>query len=594
MTPSAAPAATGYTLGRPAADEREPTIVSAVARLAPLMAGERRAVAIAFVGVIVTSATALVAPLLIGRAIDVDIRNRDADGLLVTAGWLLLVYLAGLVSTYVQTRTMGAVGRRVLFAVRNALFTKLQALPLDFFNQNKSGDLISRINNDTDKLNQFFAQGLVQLAGNLFLMGGAAIFLVALNVRLGVAALLPAAGVLLFTRLASPWMKRRNRASLQALGGMSGEIQESLSHFKVVVAFNRRDYFRNKFDLVNAQNYSASIAAGLASNVLTPMYGLSFTLAQLVVLAYGLTLVAAGQLTVGLLVGFLLYVNSFYFPMRQLAAVWATFQIALAGLDRVSAVLALESNMPILPAAPAEGGALLAFEHVGFTYPGGAEVLRDSSFALQRGKTYALVGPTGGGKTTTASLMARLYDPSSGRVLLDGRDIRSYEPAERTRKIGFILQEPFLFTGTVGENLLYGNARYRDYSDEQLLALLRERHLDGLLSRFEAGLATPVVAGGEAISLGQKQLVAFIRAVLRDPEILILDEASANIDTVTEQLLQRILDELPAATTTVVIAHRLNTIANADEIFFINSGEITPAGSMDHALEMLHLGKRES
>jgi ATP-binding cassette, subfamily B, bacterial len=594
MTPSAAPAAIGYTLAKPAADEREPTIVSAVARLAPLMAGERRAVAIAFAGVIVTSVAALVAPLLISRAIDVDIRNRDVAGLFLTAGLLLLVYLGGLVSTYVQTRTMGAVGRRVLFAVRNALFLKLQALPLDFFNQNKSGDLISRINNDTDKLNQFFAQGLVQLVGNLFLMGGAAFFLVALNPRLGVAALLPAAGVLIVTRLVSPWMKRRNRASLQALGAMSGEIQESLSHFKVIVAFNRRDYFRNKFDSVNEANYSAAVAAGLASNVLTPMYGLSFTLAQLVVLAYGLTLIAMGQLTVGLLVGFLLYVNSFYFPMRQLAAVWATFQIALAGLDRVSAVLALESNMPILPAGPEEGSALLAFDHVGFSYPGGTEVLRDSTFTLQRGKTYALVGPTGGGKTTTASLMGRLYDPSRGRVLLDGRDIRSYEPEERTRKIGFILQEPFLFTGTVGENVRYGNTRHQESTDDQLLALLRERHLDGLLSRFDAGLATPVVAGGEAMSLGQKQLVAFMRAVLRDPEILILDEASANIDTVTEQLLQRILDALPSSTTTVIIAHRLNTIANADEIFFVNACEITAAGSMDHALEMLHLGRRES
>lgn len=594
MTPSAAPAATSYTLGKPAADEREPTIVSAITRLAPLMADERRAVAIAFVAVIVTSVTTLLAPLIISRAIDTNIRDRDFRGLLLTAGVLLLVYLAGLMSTYIQTRTMGTVGRRVLFAVRNALFTKLQELPLDFFNQNKSGDLISRINNDTDKLNQFFAQGLVQLAGNVFLMGGAAIFLVALNPRLGAAALVPAAGVLVVTRLASPWMKRRNRASLQALGGMSGEIQESLSHFRVIVAFNRRDYFRQKFDAVNAQNYAASIASGVASNVLTPIYGLSFTLAQLIVLAYGLTLIAAGQLTVGLLVGFLLYVNSFYFPLRQLAAVWATFQIALAGLDRVSAVLALESNMPIVPAAPAQGDALLAFEHVGFTYPGGTEVLRDSTFTLQRGKTYALVGPTGGGKTTTASLMARLYDPSHGVVRLEGRDIRSYEPGERTRKIGFILQEPFLFTGTVGENVLYGNARYKDYSNEQVLALLRERRLDGLLSRFEAGLATPVVASGEAISLGQKQLIAFMRAVLRDPEILILDEASANIDTVTEQLLQRILDELPAATTKVIIAHRLNTIANADEIFFINACEITPAGSMDHALEMLHLGKRES
>jgi ATP-binding cassette subfamily B protein len=205
-----------------------------------------------------------------------------------------------------------------------------------------------------------------------------------------------------------------------------------------------------------------------------------------------------------------------------------------------------------------------------------------------------MVGPTGGGKTTTASLMARLYDPTSGRVLLDGRDIRSCPPEERTRKIGFILQEPFLFTGTIRDNVLYGNDRYHRYSDEQILELLTERNLDGLLTRFEQGLETKVAAVGDAISLGQKQLIAFMRAVLRDPELLILDEATANIDTVTEQLLEHILDKLPKSTTTVIIAHRLNTIANADEIFFVNARDITPAGSMEHALDMLLHGKRAS
>ena len=190
--------------------------------------------------------------------------------------------------------------------------------------------------------------------------------------------------------------------------------------------------------------------------------------------------------------------------------------------------------------------------------------------------------------------MARLYDPSAGRVLLDGRDIRSYEPDERARKIGFILQEPFLFTGTIRDNILYGNEQYRNYSDDQLMTLLNERNVGGLLSRFEQGLQTKVVAVGDAISLGQKQLVAFMRAVLRDPELLILDEATANIDTVTEQQLEQILDKLPSSTIKVIIAHRLNTIANADEIFFINSGEIIPAGSMQRALDMLMHGKRVS
>jgi ABC-type multidrug transport system fused ATPase/permease subunit len=595
MTRSEAPATTNYYALSSAANlEQSATIASALRRLVPLMADERRTVSLAFAAVAVTTATSLLGPAIIAHTVDTSIRTGNFPGVLAWSAVLLSVYVVGLFATYFQTQRMGSVGRRVLFKLRNALFTKLQELPLDFFNQNKSGDLISRINNDTDKLNQFFAQALVQLVGNVFLMAGSAIALLTLDVRLGLAALAPAAGVMVLTRLISPWVRSRNLKSLQSLGGMSAEIQESLANFKVIVAFNRLDYFRQKFNGANERNFAASVQAGLASNIFVPVYGLAFNLAQLVVLTYGVTLIGAGKLTVGVLIGFLLYVNSFYFPLRQLAAVWASFQIALAGLDRISAVQALESNMPIVAADAARPGALLEFEHVDFSYPGGQDVLTDATFALERGRTYAMVGPTGGGKTTTASLMARLYDPIGGRVLLDGKDIRSYQPEERTRKVGFILQEPFLFTGTIRDNVLYGNESYQSYSNEQVVALLTERNLDGLLARFEQGLDTPVAAVGDAISLGQKQLIAFMRAVLRDPEILILDEATANIDTVTEQLLEQILAKLPSSTTKVIIAHRLNTIANADEIFFVNSGAISPAGSMEHALDMLLHGKRES
>jgi ATP-binding cassette subfamily B protein len=561
------------------------------------MATERKSVSIACAAVLISSLAGLIGPLIIAHTIDTYIRSGDFGGVLRFSGILLVTYLASFVSTYVQTQTMGSVGRRILFALRNRLFTKLQDLPLDFFNQNKAGDLISRINNDTDKLNQFFAQSLVQLAANLFMMIGAAVFLVALDVPLGLVALAPAVAVFLLTRVTGPWVRGRNVKSLQSLGALSAEIQESLANFKVIVAFNRRDYFREKFDQANQQTYAASIASGLASNLFLPVYTFAYNLAQVLVLLYGIHLIAIGSVTIGLLIAFLLYVNSFYLPLRQLATVWASFQLALAGLDRISAVLALESNMPVVRDLPAEAGehtALLEFEQVGFGYPGGREVLHDVSFSLERGRTYALVGPTGGGKTTTAALMARLYDPTHGRVRLAGRDIRTYTPDERAARIGFILQEPFLFTGTIRDNIVYGNAQYADYSGERLMQLITEHNLTELVARFDQGLDTKVTSSGEAVSLGQKQLIAFMRAVLRDPEILILDEATANVDTVTEQLLDDILAKLPAETTKVIIAHRLNTIADADEIFFINAGTITPAGSMEHALEMLLHGKRES
>jgi ATP-binding cassette subfamily B protein len=216
------------------------------------------------------------------------------------------------------------------------------------------------------------------------------------------------------------------------------------------------------------------------------------------------------------------------------------------------------------------------------------------NFDLERGKTYAFVGPTGGGKTTTASLIARLYDATRGSVLLDGRDIRSYEPEERARKIGFILQEPFLFSGNVRDNILYGNPEYKNFTNIQLSEAISEAGLESLLERFDQGLDTKVQTTGDGISLGQKQLIAFMRAVLRKPELLILDEATANIDTVTEQWLDSILKRLPESTTRVIIAHRLNTIENADEIFFVNTGKVIPAGSFNDAINLLLHGKVES
>lgn len=590
-------------------------------RLLPLMEEEGRAMTMAIISIIINAAATLVVPIIIAHIIDVEIVGKNFSGVERYSILLFVVFMFGLAASYLQIKIMGGLGRRLLFNLRNKIFNKLQELPVDFFNQNKAGDLISRINNDTDKLNQFFSQALMQFISNIILILGTAVFLLVISWKLGLVALGPAVIALIATQLLSPWVKRTSLTSLRTLGAMSGEIQESINNFKVIVAFNRLDYFRNKFKEVNQTNYQASVKAGVASNVFNPIYALASSLAQLAVLAYGIYLIANGQFTVGLLIGFLLYVNSFYNPLRQLASVWPSLQLALAGLDRISEVLALESNMKILDhsrdalprfartslelsttskatrdkhASPPGQSAVLEFKDVFFHYVEGKDVLKKINFKLEQGKTYALVGPTGGGKTTTASLMARLYDPAAGTVYLEGKDIRFYEPAERVKKIGFILQEPFLFNGTVRENILYGNEDYQNKTNDELTQVLVKSHLTKLLKRFSGGLETVVTTGSDSISLGQKQLIAFIRAALRQPDILILDEATANIDTVTEQLLQEIIDKLPPTTTKVIIAHRLNTIANADEIFFVNAGQVTLAGSMEHAVEMLLHGKRNS
>ena len=588
---------TNYTLnpaGGQGGPVREVTLRDGLKRFVPLMTGEGRAVTISLLAIFTSSTATLFAPTIISHGIDDYIRLKDGPGLLRQTALLMGVFIIGAIASYAQVRVMGAVGRRLLFRLRNALFTRLQELPAAFFNQNKAGDLISRLNNDTDKLNQFISQALMQFMGNIFMMTGAAVFLLSLNLKLGAAALVPGVIVLAITSLTSGWVKARNLKSLQGLGGMSGEIQESLNNFKVIVAFNRVDYFRRKFETANLANFAASTAAGYANNLFIPLYGLAAMAAQLLVIAYGIRLIQAGEVTMGLLIGFLLYVTNFYFPLRQLASIWSSFQMGLAAIDRISDVLVLESNMPQGPANTIESNAVLSFRNVSFTYPGGTKVLHDATFDLERGKAYALVGPTGGGKTTTASLMARLYDPGQGGVYLNGRDIRSYTPEERAKKIGFILQDPFLFSGTVRENIIYGNDEYKDCTTAQLAAILEESGLSGLMERFSEGLETKVLASGNSISLGQKQLIAFMRATLRKPELLILDEATANIDTVTEQLLEEILAKLPPSTTKVIIAHRLNTIDNVDQIFFINACEIVHAGSMEHAVDMLLHHKRAS
>jgi ATP-binding cassette, subfamily B, bacterial len=585
-----------YNLNQTAtAAEQKKSTLAALRKLLDLIREEKRTLILAFIIIFINAGLSLLGPYLIGHTIDTYIQSKQFDGVIRYSAILLVMYMVAFTTNYLQMTMMGGVGIRMLFSLRNAVFTKLQELPVDFFNQNKAGDLISRINNDTDKLNQFFSQSLMQFISSIFTMLGAGIFLLSINPELGTAALLPALIIWIFTKAISPWVKRKNAANLKSTGGLSAEIQESLNNFKVIIAFNRRDYFRKRFNEANQKNYSTAVSAGLANNIFTPVFGFSSNLGQLVVLAFGIYLIMTGKFSIGLLIGFLAYVNSFYHPLRQLAGLWASFQVAMAGWDRISQILSLDTNLEVIDDSKVEtASSYLSFRDVSFTYPNGKEVLHHVSFNLERGKTYAFVGPTGGGKTTTASLIARLYDATTGTILLDGKDIRTYQPEERTTKIGFILQEPFLFTGTVRDNILYGNPEYKNLSNDDLAEVIKESGLESLLSRFDSGLDSKVQTTGDGISLGQKQLIAFMRSVLRKPELLILDEATANIDTITEQLLEEILQKLPVSTTRVIIAHRLNTIENADEIFFVNSGEVIPAGSLADAVNLLLHGKRES
>ncbi len=585
-----------YNLNRPAKKIKgRRRVLASLRKLTSIISTERRKLTIAFIAIALNVGLSLLGPYLLGYTIDTYMQAKNYQGVLFFAGILLVIYIAAYMLNYAQIRMMGSIGQRLLFRLRNSVFEKLQELPLDFFNQNKAGDLISRINNDTDKLNQFFSQSLMQFISSLIMMIGAGIFLLAINLPLGLATLSPTLILLIFTTSISPWIRRKNEATLKSIGNLSAEIQEGLANFKVIVAFDRRDYFRKRLAKANKENYKKSILAGVANNLLSPVYTFASNIGQLIVLSLGIWLIMQGRFSIGLLISFIAYVSNFYHPLRQMANLWASFQLTLAAWDRISHLLSLKSNLPIVESIDAPiSSSFIHFDNVSFAYPSGKEVLKYINFELQRGKTYAFVGPTGGGKTTTASLISRLYDATKGSIFLDGKDIRSYTPCERSSKIGFILQDPILFTGTVRDNILYGNSECGALTNNQLEEALSDARIYDLLNGFEEGLETPVEMTGDSISLGQKQIIAFMRAILRKPELLILDEATANIDTVTEKQLEIILNNLPTSTTKVIIAHRLNTIENADEIFFVNSQKIIPAGSFDEALSLLMQEKSES
>jgi ATP-binding cassette subfamily B protein len=572
------------------------SVFAELKELTKVAGNEKRNLIIALLLMLLNTFINLLGPLIMGYTIDHYIATKQFDGVLLIAGLLLVLYAIVFGGSYLQTTLMGGAAQRIVFAMKNAVFEKIQSLPVAFFNQNKAGDLISRVNSDTERLNQFFSQALLQFVNSLFMLLAAGTFMLSINFRLGVVTILPALLIWLFVNRLSPWIRKKNAANLKSTGALSGEIQESLENFKVVVAFNRRDYFRQRFSVANLNNYRTAVGAGVANSVFLPVFSFFANIAQLLILIYGIYLIGNNSLTVGLLISYIAYANSFYNPIRQLATLWTSFQTALAAWDRISNLLGLENNLVVTPDSPAieTSTHLLEFREVNFNYPNGKEILHHISFALEAGKRYAFVGPTGGGKTTTASLMARLYDPTAGTVLFKGKDIRSYPAVERAAQIGFILQEPLLFSGTVGENIVYGNEAYNKLNNEELLKLIVDAGLAELLLVFDQGLATQISTAGGTMSLGQKQLIAFMRAFLRKPALLILDEATANIDTVTEQLLEKIVLRLPSSTTLVIIAHRLNTIENADSIFFVNAGEVLPAGSFANAVDLLMNSKRSS
>ena len=562
---------------------------------------------VAIVFVLIGAAINVFTPDLVGNASQDALMNRDKDALLRAVGGIFVLFVGTSIASYFQILLMGLVGQDILAKLRAKIFEKIQSLPLAFFNENKSGDLISRINNDTDKLNQAFSEVLLRFIGSIFEIVGVAIAMVVINPTLGIFSLSFSIILFAITTLLGGALNRANKKALKTTGELSGEIQESLSNYKVVVAFNRKDYFRDTFKKVNEENKKANTWSGILNNTLTPIYETAGRLALFVVYFVGINLIMNqtftflgisfdGSLEFGTLISYSLYVDRFYSPLRVMAQLFSSIQVSLDAWSRISRLLKLENNLTTVPDSKHEDSdaELIKFNDVSFGYTSENMILKKENLLINKGKTYALVGPTGGGKSTTAALISRLYDPTEGEILFKGKNIKSYDRDTISKKIGFILQEPFLFEGTILDNVIYSNEKYAGYDEDRMSKLLQDKGLERLLERFPKGLSTEISNTSDTVSLGQKQLIAFLRVILREPELLILDEATANIDTVTESLLQEILDQLPKETTKIIIAHRLNTISKADEIFFIANGEVSDPVDYSKALELINQTKKNS
>jgi ATP-binding cassette subfamily B protein/subfamily B ATP-binding cassette protein MsbA len=538
-----------------------------------------RARIVAALGLVLLSAAAQAgAPLIIGRAIDRAIGPGDRRALGL---WMLALagtYVVGALASRGQTRQIGEIGQRVLAGMRERIFDRLLRLPLTYFDRHPVGDLISRVTNDVETINQFFSQGLTQLLGQLFSLVGIVAVMIALDWQLALVSFTIIPVMLLTTNLFARRARTAFRRTRETVGDVTAELQEEIVGVRQAQAFNRTEVNIARFRQRNEANRSANVQATGITSAFAPAIDVLSTLATALVIGFGGYLVFHAGMTVGTLAAFLIYVQQFFRPIQLISQVYTQAQASLAGSERIYNILDEAPEPPDAPTALALGqieGAIV-FEDVTFGYDAERPVLRDVSFAVAPGQTLALVGRTGAGKTTIASLIPRFYDVTAGAVGIDGHDVRAVTRASLRSQIAVVLQESFLFGGTIADNLRYGRL---GATQAEIEAAARAVDAHDFISRLPSGYDTPIGEGGGNISQGQRQLLAFARALLANPRILILDEATANIDTRTEATIQRALATILAGRTSVVIAHRLSTIRGADLILVIEDGEIVERGN---------------
>ncbi len=552
-------------------------------RLMTYLRPHRTKMVIAFVLMLAVTGLTLGIPLLLKVAIDRFIAGGDAGGLAQVSILMAVMYVALYGAAAGQRFLLSWVGQRVLATLRGQLMRHLQALSLGYHSRHIIGVTISRVISDVAVINELLSQGLIALIGDVLVLIGIIVVMLALSPTLALLtfAVFPLMG------LATYWFSRRAKVAFrqtrQSVAGVVGTLAEHLTGMRVIQAYAQEKAMRNRFDTANQSNRSAFIDAMSLSFIFLPTVEFLAVLATAVVLWFGGRAVAQETLELGILVAFLAYVTRFFQPVQELSQLYTTMQSAMAGGERVLELLDARPDVPD-PAnrkkMPAINGRI-ELQRVNFSYGEEIPVLRNVDLLIEPGQTVALVGPTGAGKSTIANLVARFYDVSSGEVRIDDVDVRTVTQQSLRRQTGIVSQEPFLFAGTVRDNIRFG---LPDIDAATVEEAAQQANAHEFIVDLPNGYETEIQEGGANLSLGQRQLICIARAVLADPRILILDEATASVDTATETLIQEALDRLLSQRTAIVIAHRLSTIRKADFICVMQDGQIVSRGSHEELL----------
>ena len=557
---------------------------SALARLIPYLKPFKVGLFGVFAFVLIYTFLGLIGPYLMGVAIDRFISTKQIPGLINIAIWMLVVYVFYNLFQGVAGWWMAAISQRALKQVRKDLFSHLQTLPLSFFDHNPAGELMSRLTNDIDAINQAVSQNVTSLLASVLTMAGIIIAMFVLNVWLALASVLVVPIMFWFTQFIAKYTRKGFRELQKHLGELNGVMEEAISGEKVVKAFRRNETVIDSFRKYNQDVFSAGVYANTYALLLMPLTNVLGNFFVIVLASLGGWLALQGLVTVGTIATFINYGQNFINPLRQLANIYNSIQAALAGAERVFEIIDTSSEVDdaslAIPLKSVRGD--VRFEHVRFGYRSEIPIIKDMTLEARAGQTVALVGPTGAGKTTIINLLTRFYEINGGSINVDGTDIRDIKKADLRHSLGLVLQDTFLFSGTVMENIRYGRL---DATDDEVVEAAKMADAEHFIRYLPQGYQTNLSERASNLSQGQRQLLAIARAILANPSILILDEATSSVDTRTEVRIQKALLRLMKGRTSFVIAHRLSTIRDADQVIVINGGEIVEKGTHQELLD---------